>query len=200
MELGGIFVPLVIVVPLIMLTFMVGLLGGKGLFEKTPYSLGTNQSTTKSDNYKGDSWPDQTATQSAKDRTTNIGYQIPRDKEEEALKNFGETSRVMKEEVVNALVEEGLDKQQIILELKLLFQDSSLDYTDAMKGEKAKETTKTEWINAIYQYQNNSKNPLKAAGYIVSKKPTVTELKTDIRKKLSNPPPQNFNTPPGGRG
>jgi len=200
MELGGIFVPLVIVVPLILLTFMVGLLGGKALFEKTPYSLETNQSTTTSDNSKGDSFPAQTATQSPKDRTTNIVDPIPQYIEEEALKKFAETSRVMNKEVVNELVQEGLDKQQIISELKLLFQDTDLDYADAIKGGKAKETTKKEWINAIYQYQ--SKNPEKTlpAGYMLSEKSTVQELRKYLKKKLSNPPPQNFNTPPGGRG
>ncbi len=201
MELGGIFVPLVIVFPLILLTFMVGLLGGKALFQKTPYSQERNQSTTTSDNSKGDSFPAQTATQPRKDRKTNIVAPIPQDKEEEALKKFAETSRVMNEEVVNALVkEEGLDKEKIIFELKSLFQDINLDYTDAIKGVKAKETTKTEWINAIYQYQ--SKNPEKTlpAGYMLSEKSTVQELRKYLKKKLSNPPPQNFNTPPGGRG
>lgn len=200
MELGGIFVPIVIVVPLIMLTFMVGLLGGKALFEKTPYSLETNQSTTTSDNSKGDSLPAQTGTQSQKDSTTNIGYQIPQDQEEEALNNFAETSRVMKEEVVNALVEEGFNKDKIILEIKSLFQNSNLDYQDAMKGVKAKKTTKKEWINAIYQYQSNSEKDLTLAGYIVSKMSTVKELKEDIREKLKNPQPQNSKTPPGGKG
>ncbi|OCR02605.1 hypothetical protein BCD67_17860 [Oscillatoriales cyanobacterium USR001] len=114
--------------------------------------------------------------------------QIPKKIEDEALGKFADTIRVIDEEVVKELQEElVLDKIDIINELKSLLKVEN--YADAKNGNN--ELTKRQWIEAIYEYQRmkyynikGSYEGNKADGVIETKKPTVDNLKKDLRDRL----------------
>jgi anti-sigma28 factor (negative regulator of flagellin synthesis) len=190
-EIGGKIVPLAFVIPLMTLTFIVGLLGGKLLFEQ-PYSQRINPSSiTTQDNYGSSDSANQQASKSKKDSKMNLGIQIPPDKKKEALRKFDETAEVIKEEVVKQLKQEGYVQEEVEsqirdeLNLRLDTQGQQLDYQDILKVENTSQTTKEQWIKAIYKYQMD--NQLPALGYIYpDNKPTAKKLKEDIRKKLLN--------------
>ena len=131
----------------------------------------------------------------------------------EAFDRFGSTKKVIKEEIYQSLFNEfnngSNDPTQLRIEIikairKTLDPDSklSLQYGKVLEKESQKEEWVTNWIQAIYSYQQKKQKEItsiNAAGYLLPGGLTNEPLRNDIRDsidpKFKTAPPKD-STPP----